>query len=221
MSEWDTLSEAIETGDTAQARRLLAADPTLATARNENNVSLLLQAVYYGRGEIVNAFLATGLSLDLWEAVALGHTERVVQILGQDPDQVNNRSADGFPPLGLAAFFGHPETMRVLLAHDADPDIPAENPTQVRPIHSAVAHRQAEVALEMTELLLATGAEVNVAQQGGWTPLHQAAHHGQTALVERLLAHGADPQERSDDGRRPADMARENGFSELAQRLAA
>lgn len=71
----------------------------------------------------------------------------------------------------------------------------------------------------MATQLLAHGAEVQVAQQGGWTPLHQAAAHNHTAMVDLLLRHGADRNARSDDGQTPADMARAQGHTLLADQL--
>jgi ankyrin repeat protein len=69
-------------------------------------------------------------------------------------------------------------------------------------------------------LLLARGADPNVKQAGGWTPLHSAAHQGDVEAVDLLLAHGADPHLRSDDGRDAAAMAAEAKHAALAARLA-
>ena len=45
---------------------------------------------------------------------------------------------------------------------------------------------------DMAELLIAKGANVNVKNEDGRTPLHRAVEYGQIALAELLLAHGAD-----------------------------
>ena len=42
------------------------------------------------------------------------------------------------------------------------------------------------------EALLAAGADVNEANDRGWTPLHQAAYSNQCAIAEALMAGGAD-----------------------------
>lgn len=54
------------------------------------------------------------------------------------------------------------------------------------------------------------------AMQGGRTPLHGAAQHGDRVLVEMLLAKGADPHLENEGGQRPADIALENGHTALA-----
>ena len=45
--------------------------------------------------------------------------------------------------------------------------------------------------LARAQKLLAAGADVNEADDGGWTPLFNAAHHGHAALIRLLLSHGA------------------------------
>ncbi len=68
--------------------------------------------------------------------------------------------------------------------------------------------------------LLARGADPNVTQGGGWTPLHAAARHGDAAMARALLEHGARPGTRSDDGKTAADLATKAGHEELVALLA-
>jgi ankyrin repeat protein len=57
----------------------------------------------------------------------------------------------------------------------------------VRPIHSATAVGD----YESVHALLDAGADPNVTQQGGYTPLDSARHNKHTALEQLLLEHGA------------------------------
>ena len=102
----------------------------------------------------------------------------------------------------------------------ADPNAPSSNKMNVAPIHSALAHRDAETSAQMVETLLAHSANVNARQMAGWTPLHQAASRGDTGLVQRLLAAGADPSTENDHGQTPSDLARDKGLKEIALLLA-
>jgi ankyrin repeat protein len=60
---------------------------------------------------------------------------------------------------------------------------------------------------ESVRALLEAGADPNVRQQGGYTPLHTAAHNDDAELARLLLDHGADPAVKTDDGQTAADMA--------------
>lgn len=210
---------AIKTGEAEQVRVLLAEQPQLAQVRDDTGLSAVMLAVYHGQKDILEMLLDTSIELDIWEAATTGKGERVARLLEQNAALVNAYSADGFAPLGLAAFFGHKMVVELLLAKGADPNAASKNAMQVCPLHSAVAHRNTEVAFEMASLLLQHGAEVNVAQHGGWTPLHQAAAHGQDKVVRLLLSHGADPSAKSDDGRTALEMALQGGHGETAKFL--
>lgn len=209
MKTAEAIFEAIKNGDLDQVQTLIAASPELATARDEAGLSAVLTAVYYQQTEIVELLLAQGIALDIWEATATGRYERVAELIVQDPDQINAYAVDGFTPLGLAAYFGHPDLLYLLLQSGARPNQAAKNDTAVRPIHSAIAHKRPEVTLFMVEQLIEFGADVNATQQGGWTPLHQAAASGQLALIQLLLEKGAKINNLNDDGRSALDMAQE------------
>ena len=51
-------------------------------------------------------------------------------------------------------------------------------------------------------LLLVEGAQVNVQDYAGWTPLHEACSSGNMGVAELLLRHGADTNISSTDGTR-------------------
>jgi len=207
--------EAIKTGDVARVNEMLDADPALASSRNENGVSAVLLATYYGRSEIAEALLKRGATLDIFEAAAVGRTERIEEILKESPELVNEYADDGFTPLGLASFFCHARAARLLIERGADANAASKNTQRVAPLHSAVSRRQTIIA----EGPFAPGACVNARQQSGVTPLHQAAHNGQAEMVRLLLAHGADPHAAMDDGQTPLSMALETGDGEVIELL--
>lgn len=177
--------------------------------------SAVLTALYHNDREEARR-LADAAPLTIWEAAALGRDERVRELLDADPSLATSWSADGYPPVGLAAFFAGPSTVRLLLDRGAEIGAAARNPMKVQPIHAAVGSRNAESAA----LLLDRGADVNARQQVGYTPLMGAAAAGRADIVDLLLKHGADRTLVSDDGKTAADVAREHGHTELAARLA-
>jgi len=188
--------EVVRAGDVSRLQALLATNPGLANVRNDRGHSPVLIAQYHRRPEAVAALLAAGPDLDIFDAASVGRTERVAELLDRDPSLLNAYSSDGFYPLGLAAFFAHPETVRLLVSRGADVAQVARNPMKVQPLHAAAAGR----SIEAVKLLVDAGAPVNGKQEKGWAPLHEAVRQGNVELVRYLLAHGADPKLQNDEG---------------------
>jgi ankyrin repeat protein len=185
--------------------------------RADSGVSPILQALYDGRTADADALLADRPELDVFEAAGTGQAARVRELLEDDPSLAHAWSPDGFQGLHLAAFFGHADAAEVLLERGADPSTVSRHEfVKVTPLHSAVASEGAE-NVRTVEVLLARGAPVNAAVDGGHTPLHSAAFNGNAAIVRLLLAAGADPDAANDDGKTPVDLAREQGHGDLLQ----
>ncbi|HEX7254772.1 MAG TPA: ankyrin repeat domain-containing protein [Gaiellaceae bacterium] len=164
--------------------------------------SLLLDALYRGDREAVEAQLAEATDLTIFEAAAVGNAGRVHQLLLLEPGFVDQWSPDGFTALQLAAFFGHEEVAAELLRRGADVHAVARNPLRVQALHSAAAGGHTEVA----RLLLEHGADPNARQEGGFAPIHSAAQSGNEELYDLLLASGADQDAAAEDGRTAADF---------------
>ena len=217
----DDLLAAVIAGDSDTAATLLANEPALAGTRDAQGVSALLLARYQGNERLAQLLRARVQRLDVHEAAALGDTTALAAILAGAPAAAGVLSPDGFPAVALAAFFGHPEAVRVLLERGADPNVAAANPMRVTALHAAAAQRDGDTALALLRLLLAAGAEPSPRQQGGWTPLHAVAQHGPLECARLLLAHGADPGAPNDDGVTPVELARKAGNEEMAALLRA
>lgn len=208
--------ELIKTSDEDAVMQMVSQDPGLVNQRDASGLRPMMIALYYGKRSLAHALRSKMESLDLWEAAAIGDFEAAKIAAGQDESLLDAFSQDGFTALGLAAFFGNLSVLEWLLEQGADPNLAAQNQMAVCPIHSAAANRDMGKALTSVRLLVAYGAQVNVAQRGGWTPLHQAADHGYQELVEFLLEAGADRTLKSTDGRTPREMALEKGFDATA-----
>ena len=208
------LFDAIRQGDAAQVKALVAANPELGAARNADGATAVLWAIYTRHAELAPVLLA-GRDPDFYEACALGRGDRAAELLRSDPKFANSFSADGFPALGLAVFFGHETLARTLVEAGADVNECSRNAIHVYPLHSAVAAGLAS----LVDLLLAHGARVDVVEFLGATPLHSAAASGNKKIAEKLLAAGADTKRKTNDGKTPADLARQYGHAQLAADL--
>ena len=121
-------------------------------------MSDVLAAIYRGDREEA-ARLAGGKELDVFEAAALGRTERLEELLDADASLANAWADDGFQPLGLASFFGHVDAARLLVGRGAEVNSASRNAMKVMPLHSAAATRDADLRYAIAELLLEAGAD--------------------------------------------------------------
>ena len=154
-------------------------------------MSELLQAVYRGDQARVDELLAGEPELDVFEAAAVGRTDRLRELLDADPGLANAWAQDGFQPLGLASFFGRVEAARLLVERGAEVNSASRNDFKVAPLHSAVAEKDADTRYELATLLLEHGADPNARQQDDFTPLMAADQQGDARLRELLVEHGA------------------------------
>ena len=211
----DDLVQAIRAGDKTTVERLITENSELRRANVPGAATPLLLALYCGQAEVAKMFEAQDATLDLFESCALGVLDRVRRCVDRAPASANSIAADGYFPLGLAAFFGHFEIVQYLLTHGADVNLAAKNSTRVTALHGAVTRG----ATEVVKLLLKHGANPNSLQEGGFTPLHSAAAAGHEAIVRLLVEHGAELSPRSDQEKTPYDYAIERGKSDVAEWL--
>lgn len=176
----------------------------------------ILAAVYRGKPEELAVLLAAHPAPTLFEAAATGDAARVRELIAADPASLGVCSPDGWPPLHLAAHFGHGDAVDALLEGRANVDARSANREGNMALHAALAGRG---DARIVSRLLARGADVNARAAGGYTPLHIAAFRGAAALAELLLAYGADASPRSDDGKLAMDIAQARGHTQLARRL--
>ena len=195
---------------------LIRSDLSLGSFTDSRGLSLVVLATYFRLREVVEFILARRAPFDIYEATVAGRVRDVETFLDKELHLMNSFSGDGFTPLGLASYFCQAEVAALLLERGAAPDIPSENSFRVYPIHSAVAAN----CVEIVQMLIKRGADVNVKQQGNVTPLHSAAHNGSAQIAALLISGGADKDVLTADGKSPADMAREVGSDEVLSLLA-
>ncbi len=207
--------EAIRAGDRGTVEELLTANAGLLGAKDEKGLGAYTAAKYSGRNEIATLLLEKGVELDLFAACMAGAQERVVELIGREPELIKTYSHDGWTPLHLACFFGHPAVAETLIAHGAEVNARSRNAAQNMPLHAAAAGRNGEAV----RILLEHGAEVNVRQEGGWTALHAASQNGDVDMVRLLIAGGADVQTRAANQQNALDLALGKGHQAVVDLL--
>lgn len=206
---------AIQKGEIAKVIAALDQQPGLANAQRKDGASAVLFALYTRHPEIAELLLTRGATVGFPEACALGQFERVKSLIQEDGSLINKLSADGFPPLGLATFFGHHDVVILLLAHRADSNIQSRNQIRVTALHAAVEQKDQT----LVEILLSHGANPNATEFLGGTPLHSAAMGGMDSIARTLVRHGADPALKMNDGRTAPELAEAAKNAELAEWL--
>ena len=189
---------------------------------------------------VIELLLQHGAEPDLFDAAALGHAERVTELLAADPEAANTERW-GLTAVKVATRSGHTEIGRQLVAAGAVPDLhdaaglglleqleqlatahpeaidAAEPGSGHTPLHRAAENGCADAA----EMLLRHGASVDATTAWGATALHLAAgpilrpegaEWGRTIRI--LLEHGANPELKDQRDSSPMDYARHEGMTE-------
>jgi len=209
------LFAAVRESDSSAVEALLDSDASLVRARNGQQVSAVMMAIYTRHVELVPIFERHGAALDIFEAAATGRLDRLRELVATDRSLLGDYSPDGFPVLGLAAFFGRRDAVMFLLAQGADVNAAARNRQRVTALHAAVAGPDPDIA----RLLVDHGADVTARQEAGYTALHEVASKGLMDLARVLLAAGADAGAKNEDGVTPYDLAVRNHHDAVATLL--
>lgn len=205
----------VKAGDLAEVQRMVAEDPSVLTAKDENGLDAFTVARYSRQDAVAQFLLENGAELSVFAAAMAGVTERVREHLAAEPSLISAYSHDGWTALHLAAFFGKKPAAEVLIAAGANVNARSINPMRNSPLHAACAGRSDELAA----LLVASGADVNSRQEGGWTPLHAAAQNGGLDLARLLISFGAQVNARAENNQNAMDLALTRGDGKMVELL--
>lgn len=172
--------------------------PLLHAAR-QGHVATVKYLIDYGANPAIPSEIGTTA---LHHAAGIGDIKLLRLLLSKGLDA--NSQSDAGTPLIWAAGHGQTDAVKVLLEHNADPNIETDDNI------TAVLSSTAAGSLSCLELLIQEGAKVNVTA-GGATPLHIAADNGSPDIINCLLKAGADPNIPDEDGLKPVQVAAARG----------
>ena len=191
------LIEAAERGDVAATRSLLAQGASVA-ARDSAGRTALLAATHANRVEAARILIAAGADVNAKDNIedrpflyagAEGRNDILKMTLAAGADLASTNRYGG-TALIPAAHHGHPETVKILLGTAIDKDH-VNRLGWTALLEAVVLGDGGPVHTGIVGQLVAAGANVNIADQDGVTPLTHARRRGFAAMAGILQAAGA------------------------------
>lgn len=136
----------------------------------------------------------------------------VKKLLGDSNTLNSDGTDDGDSLLSLACSAGYYELAQVLLAMSAKVEDRGQK-NDCTPLMEAASAGH----IEIIELLLKHGADVNAQSSTGNTPLMYACAGGHVGAVQLLLAHGANVEDHNENGHTPLMEAASAGHVTVAK----
>ena len=194
----------------------VAASPQPCRAQADSaSVARYFAAVLKGDAAAVSSYLKQGTPLDAKNELGLTglhlaayqRQEAVVRaILAALPKPPKDAAKDG--PLDFGEYLDSISFDTYLEQSQRTGLLDAKTPQGKTALHLAIGALAEEEGTyaRIVGAILQSGADPNLADQQGHTPLHKAAQQGLARVVKVLLDGGADPSLQTKDGRSAADL---------------
>jgi ankyrin repeat protein len=224
---WTPLHWAASSGQADVAKSLLARGAHV-NAKGELGDTPLHWAVIFNRKDLVELLVEKGADVTARDSrgrtplhTAAEHDSKIAaEILLDKRADVNGRDDAGLTPLHVAILHGRQALSNLQLASynpKADGQPNAESSEDITAAREEVQKRN----LEVVNLLLSRGADVNVSTPRGATPLHLATWDGMKPVAQALIDHGADLAARDQRGKTPLGVASEHDQKQAVATLTA
>ena len=141
---------------------------------------------------------------------------KTLETLVRRDEDITMQDNHGWTALHLAVWTMQVDSVKFLLGIvDKRLWVSAGNIEGVSSLHLATCNND----LEVLELLLNAGADVEAKNADGETPLHQAAKNGHADAIKALKEAGADVEAKNADGETPLHLAAKNGHADAIKAL--
>jgi ankyrin repeat protein len=214
------LHEACGTGHLTIVELLLEhkADPTARTDDGSTPMSVAESAIRPEKEEdnvrlraVIRALQRAGIEIDLFAAIACDDIQRVAEIVKADPKSMEQRNPRGRAALHRAVTLDRRAITKLLLESGCNPDIRSEDTGSGHEGGTALLDAAFWGHLDIAQMLIEHGTDVNARAKAGAVPLHEAARLKHPEIVLLLLKHGADVNATDDKGATPLDWGRSYG----------
>lgn len=161
--------------------------------------------VNYLNSAVVNA---------LWLAADNGHLGAVKELV-KSGAHINNRNVENISPLMAAAMHGHYAVVQYLINAKADINLVHRDNDGDSALMLALAQKQTKIA----QLLINSGANINIRNKFGITALMIAAAEGNEEITQKLLDKKADTTAKTESGMTALDIAIGKGYARIAEQI--
>jgi tankyrase len=144
-------------------------------------------------------------------------SKKLIDLFVRGGINVNVRNNDGESGLQIALRNGFTIIANILLGAGADADV--KNATGLTTLQ-VVCEKKTPGYKELAEELIMVGADVNVRDQKGWTPLMRAISTADQDMVALLLKNGANPTLETPKGDNASALAEKFGCEDIIELVA-
>ena len=144
--------------------------------------------------------LAHAQGKDVFDTARFGTVAEMEALVQKNKDTINAKNAMGFTPLILACYRGNIAVAEYLAPKVSNINYNSSNGT-------ALASVAVKGNTGLAKLLLENGANPNLADPNGVTPLVYAVQFENKELTALLIKHKADKNYRDNEGKTPYDHA--------------
>jgi ankyrin repeat protein/beta-lactamase regulating signal transducer with metallopeptidase domain len=219
-----------------------------ADIRSQENLSKLHDACSVGDIELIKFLIDKGADINARNnrgatplcAAAGGDHQKVVELLLDEGADINTRGRRGATPLWTAVRNFSKETAEFLIEKGANINTPDDR--GVTPLDVAEQRGSTDMVellqqhgaikgspnllgiinsgdIEQVKLLISQGADINVKNSNGLTPLYLASQEGRKDVVELLIDNGADINAKNNNGITPLHRAAREGHKDVVELL--
>lgn len=135
-----------------------------------------------------------------------GYNNVMVLLLKLGAD-INTQDNAGRTPLYWGAWYSEFDIVNSLVSYGADMNI--ANRDNCTPLYVTLIHKN---KTKVARYLIQMGANVNLAGEYGYSPLHLAAERGSVVLMEMLISRGAELYTDDLKGNKPLDILKQSNL---------